>query len=130
MRGKENRSKRKPVRTRYFVSSEPDELSGGECQRIALARALIVKPDALLLDEPLAALDVSSRRSMRNFLKEHLATNQRPAIVVTHDLRDVLALGGTVFVLEQGRIVQQGSAAELSANPASPFVAELFGDSD
>jgi len=101
-------------------------LSGGEQQRVALARALIVDPAILLLDEPLAALDASSRRSMREFLAAHVTSRAKPAIIVTHDARDVLALDAFVLVLEHGRILQRGTAAELRAHPANDFVAELF----
>jgi molybdate transport system ATP-binding protein len=104
----------------------PAALSGGEQQRVALARALIVQPRMLLLDEPLSALDAASRRSIRSLLFARLAERALPAIVVTHDLRDVLALGGKVVVVEQGRIVQQGTSAELAAQPATDFVAEFF----
>ena len=105
----------------------PRRLSGGEQQRVALARALVVEPELVLLDEPLSALDAASRRSMRATLVEHLHTHAGPAVVVTHDLRDVLAFGGTVYVLEEGRIVQHGAPDALRADPATPFVAELFG---
>jgi ABC-type sulfate/molybdate transport systems ATPase subunit len=103
------------------------ELSGGEKQRVALARALAVKPRGLILDEPLSALDVASRKKMRAFVLENLQRAQRPAIIVTHDLRDVLALGGQVAVLEKGKVVQQGSAEALAKNPATEYVEEFFG---
>jgi molybdate transport system ATP-binding protein len=104
----------------------PSQLSGGEKQRVALARALILNPDVLLLDEPLSALDTASRRAMRLFLATHLRERKRPAIVVSHDIKDVLALGGRVAVLENGQIVQRGLPSELAARPATAFVAELF----
>ncbi|HTV23413.1 MAG TPA: ABC transporter ATP-binding protein [Polyangiaceae bacterium] len=104
----------------------PRELSGGEKQRVALARALILEPDVLLLDEPLSALDSASRRTMRSFLAAHLAERERPALVVSHDLKDVIALGGQVAVLENGRIVQRGTARELARAPQTAFIAELF----
>jgi ABC-type sulfate/molybdate transport systems ATPase subunit len=104
----------------------PRSLSGGERQRVALARALVVDPHLLLLDEPLSALDASSRRQMRTFLASHLAERGKPSLIVTHDLRDVLALDANVFVLEAGRVVQRGTAAELAASPKTDFVAELF----
>jgi ABC-type sulfate/molybdate transport systems ATPase subunit len=109
-----------------LASRYPRDLSGGERQRVALARALVSNPMALLLDEPLAALDAASRRESRAFLTRHLDANRLPAIVVTHDVRDVMALGGEVLVIEQGHVVQQGSAPELACSPATPFVAELF----
>jgi molybdate transport system ATP-binding protein len=104
----------------------PHELSGGEKQRVALARALILEPDVLLLDEPLSALDATSRRTMRSFLAAHLQKRARPALVVSHDVKDVLALGGQVAVLENGRVVQRGSSQELARRPSSAFIAELF----
>lgn len=104
----------------------PSDLSGGEKQRVALARALIVEPRLLLLDEPLATLDPGSRRKVRAFLGHHLKQRSVPAILVTHDARDAEALGAELFVLEEGRIVQRGSAAELRARPATAFVAEFF----
>lgn len=104
----------------------PLGLSGGEQQRVALARALIVEPQLLLLDEPLATLDPGSRRSLRDFLATRLASQRRPALVVTHDARDVDALAAAVFVLENGVIVQRGTPSELRADPATAFVAEFF----
>ena len=95
-------------------------------QRVALARALAVDPRMLLLDEPLAALDAGSRRSVRTFVREHLRAREIPALITTHDVRDVCALDCTVYVLEAGRIVQSGSAAELARRPASAFVEEFF----
>jgi len=103
------------------------DLSGGEQQRVALARALVTGPDLLLLDEPLSAMDVAARRSLRALLADHLRTRACPSLVVTHDVRDVVALGAKVYVLEAGRVVQQGSVAELRKAPASDFVAEFVG---
>lgn len=97
-------------------------LSGGERQRVALARALIVEPALLLLDEPLAALDAISRRAVRRFLAERLPAYGRPAVLVTHDVRDVEALDATVCALEGGKVIQRGTLAELRAAPATPFV--------
>jgi len=104
----------------------PDTLSGGEKQRVALARALVVDPKILLLDEPLAALDAAARRRLRTFLGRQLSERQKPALVVTHDVRDVLALDAYVYVVEGGRIVQQGDADALKARRATDFVAEFF----
>lgn len=102
-------------------------LSGGEQQRVALARALITEPDLLLLDEPLAALDATTRRSVRRYLAEHLPQLCGPCVLVTHDVRDVEAIAEGVVVLERGRVVQRGSLDELRAAPASDFVAEFLG---
>lgn len=111
----------------HLASRWPAELSGGEQQRVALARALATEPRLLLLDEPLAALDVAGRRALRSYLARHLADSGTPALVVTHDARDIMALEAEVFVLEGGRIVQRGRPEALAAAPATEFVAELFG---
>lgn len=100
-------------------------LSGGEQQRVALARALVIEPALLLLDEPLAALDATRRRAVRRGLVARLAAVGRPAIWVTHDVRDVAAMDAPVCVLDAGRVVQRGSLAELRAAPANAFVAEF-----
>ncbi|HSR96124.1 MAG TPA: ABC transporter ATP-binding protein [Kofleriaceae bacterium] len=105
----------------------PAALSGGEQQRVALARALAPSPRAILLDEPLAALDVESRGSVRSFLVAELRALHRPFIVITHDRDDVRAFNAPVAVLERGRIVQRADAAALEASPATPFAARLFG---
>ena len=105
----------------------PATLSGGEKQRVALARALLAEPGLLLLDEPLAALDAANRRDIRRFLAGHLATRGTPALVVTHDVRDVHALGApSVYALEGGSVVQNGPPEALAANPATDFVREFF----
>ncbi|AUX22354.1 molybdenum ABC transporter ATPase [Sorangium cellulosum] len=103
----------------------PASLSGGERQRVALARALAARPEALLLDEPLAALDAGARRRVRTFVAEYLRELGMPALVVTHDPADAAAIGGRVAVLEGGRLIQQGSFDELRERPGSPFVAEF-----
>ncbi|KYG06906.1 molybdenum ABC transporter ATP-binding protein [Sorangium cellulosum] len=102
-----------------------EALSGGEKQRVALARALSVGPRALLLDEPLAALDVHSRREVRAFLAGYLEALALPTIVVTHDAADARLLGRRIAVLEAGRVTQAGTWEELAARPASRFVEEL-----
>jgi molybdate transport system ATP-binding protein len=100
-------------------------LSGGEKQKVALARALSVRPRALLLDEPLAALDVHARREVRGFLAGYLARLGLPTIIVTHDAADTRALGRSIAVLEQGRITQSGSWDDLVGSPATAFVREF-----
>jgi ABC-type sulfate/molybdate transport systems ATPase subunit len=107
-----------PVAKRY-----PAGMSGGERQKVALARALAAEPRALLLDEPLAAMDVTARREVRDFLRAYLAQLGLPSVVVTHDPMDARALGDRIVVLEAGRVVQSGNFSELQARPASPFVA-------
>jgi len=108
-----------------FADRRVAELSGGEKQRVALARALAAEPRALLLDEPLAALDVGARREVRAFLGAYLSKLGLPTIIVTHDAADAAVLGRRTAVLEAGRIVQTGDWAEILANPASAFVAEF-----
>jgi molybdate transport system ATP-binding protein len=103
----------------------PATLSGGEAQRIALARALVTEPAALLLDEPFAALDVRTRPAMRELLRAELAALGRPAILVTHDVDDATALAARIAVMEHGRIVQLDTLDALREHPATPFVAEL-----
>ena len=109
-----------------LADRRPRALSGGEQQKVALARALVTAPELLLLDEPLAALDAAARRTLRKVLAEHLGQTPAPAIVITHDVRDVRALQADVVVLEAGKVVQQGSVETLRADPATAFVAEFF----
>jgi molybdate transport system ATP-binding protein len=94
-------------------------------QRVALARALARRPGALLLDEPLAALDVSLRRDVRRFLSERLRAWGIPTVVITHDRADAEALDGQIVVVESGAIVQRGRLAELEAGPRTAFVHQL-----
>jgi molybdate transport system ATP-binding protein len=108
-----------------LADRRPGSLSGGEKQRVALARALSLQPRALLLDEPLAALDVHARREVRQLLAATLQRLALPTLIVTHDPLDARALGARIAVLEAGKITQQGSWAELTARPASHFVAEF-----
>ncbi len=108
-----------------LADRRPATLSGGEKQRSALARALSVKPRALLLDEPLAALDVHSRAEVRAFLAGALRSAALPTVVVTHDPADARQLGDRIVVLEAGQITQAGRWDELTANPASRFVEKL-----
>lgn len=105
-----------------LVARRIEALSGGERQRVALARALCTNPRALLLDEPLAALDVGSRHTVRAFLARWLAGLSIPSIVVTHDAQDARALGGTIVVVEAGRVTQTGSFEQLTEAPATDFV--------
>lgn len=107
----------------------PRELSGGQAQRVALARALAIDPVVLLLDEPLASLDVSAREAVRHdlaaWLSGHAAGPAR--LLVTHDPVDAHALADRVVVLEAGRVTQRGTLAELAAAPRSDYVADLMG---
>ena len=109
----------------HLAERRPHRLSGGEQQRVALARALAAEPRALLLDEPLAALDVAGRRRARQILVQRLRQSPRPTLLVTHDLRDLRAFDPMVLVLEAGRVVQRGDWQALAAAPVNDFVAEL-----
>lgn len=101
---------------------EVQTLSGGQKQRVALARAMAFDPALLLLDEPLAALDVQTRKEVRSWLGEFLKSQKVPAIVVSHSKADLTSLDTEIAVLEQGCIVQRGALLELGANPATAFV--------
>ncbi|MEP7019323.1 MAG: ABC transporter ATP-binding protein [Pseudonocardiales bacterium] len=105
----------------------PGRLSGGQAQRVALARALACEPAALLLDEPLAALDVQTRAEVQGELREHLGGFAGPTLLVTHDPIEALLLATRIVVLEQGRVAQQGTPAEITSRPATPYVARLVG---
>jgi molybdate transport system ATP-binding protein len=99
----------------------PSGLSGGERQRVALARALAMEPCALLLDEPLAALDAPTRVRFREFLAEHLRRLDVPALVVTHEAEDARVLGGEMLVLEGGQVAERGHVEALREAPVSAF---------
>lgn len=110
-----------------LAGRRPRELSGGQAQRVALARALATAPDLLLLDEPLAAVDATARLELRHQLQEHLRAFTGPRVVVTHDVVDAFVLGDRIAVLEQGRLTQVGSAAQIGGSPRSRYVADLVG---
>jgi molybdate transport system ATP-binding protein len=110
-----------------YASSKPAELSGGQRQRVALARALAPHPRLLLLDEPLAALDVTTRADVRRDLKRHLESFDGIRLVVTHDPLEAIALADRLIVMESGHLVQTGTAAEVTEHPRSQYVADLVG---
>ena len=103
----------------------PGALSGGERQKVALARALAAGPRALLLDEPLAALDADTREMTRALLAETLHRLAIPSLVVTHEMRDVVALGGPVVLIEGGHIRSAGALDVFRASPPSEFARHL-----
>jgi molybdate transport system ATP-binding protein len=110
-----------------IADAGPRTLSGGQQQRVALARALATDPRLLLLDEPLAALDVSIRAEVRRDLRRHLREFDGVNLLVTHDPLEAIALADRLIVIEQGRIVQSGTPAEVTERPRSAYVADLVG---
>jgi len=110
-----------------YADARPASLSGGQAQRVALARALATNPRLLLLDEPLAALDVRTRSDVRRDLRGLLAGYPGMRLLVTHDPVDAYALADRVVVLEEGRVAQSGTLAEVTMHPRSRYVADLVG---
>ncbi|GAA3665672.1 ATP-binding cassette domain-containing protein [Yimella sp. RIT 621] len=108
-----------------FVDRRPAQLSGGQAQRVAIARALAARPSLLLLDEPMAALDVAAAPLLRRVLKRVLA--DRSALIVTHDVLDALLLSDRLIVLDHGRIVEDGPTQDVIARPRTPFTARIAG---
>lgn len=105
----------------------PADLSGGQAQRVALARALVIEPSVLLLDEPMAALDVSARSSVRNELVAWLADVSACRLLVSHDPVDAHVLADRVVVLEGGVVTQRGQLSELASAPRTAYIADLVG---
>jgi molybdate transport system ATP-binding protein len=108
-----------------YAERRPAQLSGGQAQRVAVARALAADPRLLLLDEPLAALDVAVASAMRQMLRRVLAG--RAVVLVTHDVLDALLLADRVVVLEAGRVVEDAPTARVLARPSSAFAARIAG---
>lgn len=108
----------------------PSQLSGGQQQRIAMARAIVIEPDVLLLDEPLSALDANLREEMRVELKAIQHRIGVTSIFVTHDQSEALAMSDKIIVMSAGRIEQIGAPEEVYNNPASEFVANFLGASN
>jgi molybdate transport system ATP-binding protein len=107
--------------------TRPRALSGGQAQRVALARALATEPALLLLDEPLAALDASTRVHIRSELDRHLSAYPGHTLLVTHDALDAMVLADHLVIVEQGEVVQQGPPAEVARQPRTDYVARLVG---
>ena len=114
-------------RIAHLASRYPSEISGGESQRAALARTLITDPAALLLDEPLAALDFATKSKIIDDLRQWNQTHRIPILYVTHSREEVFALGEHVLILDAGRIVAQGTPHEVIAAPQQETVAQLIG---
>jgi spermidine/putrescine transport system ATP-binding protein len=110
-----------------YESRKPRQLSGGQQQRVALARALVNRPAALLLDEPLGALDVKLRKQMQLELKRIQHELGTTFVYVTHDQEEALAMSDRIAVMDAGRVEQIGSPREVYEQPATPFVADFIG---
>ncbi|MFF5877720.1 ABC transporter permease [Streptomyces californicus] len=111
----------------HLAHRRTDRLSGGQAQRVALARALAARPRLLLLDEPLAALDQTTRARVRHTLRGHLARFGGVCLIVTHDPVEAVSLADRVLVLEDGRVLQDEPPAEVTRHPRSPWVARMLG---
>ncbi|WKD36167.1 ABC transporter permease [Streptomyces xanthophaeus] len=111
----------------HLADRRPAQLSGGQAQRVALARALAARPRLLLLDEPLAALDQTTRARVRHTLRTHLAGFGGVCLIVTHDPVEAVSLADRVLVLADGRALQQAPPAEVTRYPRSPWVARMLG---
>ena len=104
----------------------PHQLSSGQRQRAGLVRALMLDPPVLLLDEPLGSLDPIARAGLQAHLVALMAELRKTVLVVTHDVREAFVFGATITLLSRGRVVQQGTFADLARRPAEPFVAEFI----
>ncbi len=107
--------------------AKPKALSGGQRQKVALARALATRPQLLLLDEPLAAVDVSARAELRRSLRQVLAQFEGVGVIVTHDPIEAFSLANRIIVMEAGTIIQEGTVGEVASHPRSSWAAELMG---
>src|SRR5690606_18240114 len=110
------------------IGRAPSQLSGGQAQRVSLARALAPRPDVVLLDEPFAALDPMLRTALRAEVAELLRSQNSTALLVTHDQEEALSLADHIAVMMGGRILQWGTPVDVYERPATPWVARFVGD--
>jgi len=115
------------VRISHLLEKMPSQCSGGESQRVALARTLVTNPSTFLLDEPLSSLDAKLRRELRAECDRLHQTLKRTFIYVTHDQEEAMTLADRIVVMRLGEIEQIGSPMEIYSNPVSYFVADFFG---
>lgn len=118
------------VQLEHVANHYPHELSGGQCQRIALARTLAINPKILLLDEPFSALDTKVRRELRRWLTQFHQEIHLTTIFVTHDQEEAMEIADRVVIMNRGVIEQTGSPIEILNNPANDFVYNFLGDSN
>lgn len=111
----------------HLATRRPADLSGGEAQKVSIARALAIDPDMLLLDEPFNGLDVTAAADLRGLVRRQLAAFQGPRILVTHSPLEVMALADRLMVMEDGHVVQYGSPEQVRRRPRSRFVARFIG---
>jgi len=110
-----------------LATRRPHQISGGQAQQVALARALAADPRFLLLDEPLSALDARTRLDVRARLRSHLEQFTGPVLIITHDPLEAMIMADRLLVIENGRVVQQGTPAQVARQPATQYVARLVG---
>jgi osmoprotectant transport system ATP-binding protein len=110
-----------------YRSKYPHQLSGGEQQRIGVARALAADPDLLLMDEPFAALDPVTRGALQGEIRRIQRATKKTVVFVTHDIEEALILASDIAIIERGRLAQWGTPLDLLEHPASAFVAEFVG---
>ncbi len=109
-----------------YRSRFPRELSGGEQQRVGVARAIAAEPHVLLMDEPFGAVDAIARRSLQDEMLRIVRTLQTTVLFVTHDVEEALRLADRIAVMREGKLVQYATPEEMLRAPASPYVAQLF----
>lgn len=110
-----------------LANRKPRDLSGGQAQRVAMARALVTAPDVLLLDEPLSALDATTRVTLRHVLADHLDGFDGPRMLITHDPTEAFLLADRILIIEGGRITQSGTADDIRIRPRTRYAADLAG---
>ncbi|MGH7244754.1 MAG: ABC transporter ATP-binding protein [Phycisphaerales bacterium] len=118
------------VRMSQYAKRKPNQLSGGQQQRIALARALVIRPDVLLLDEPLSNLDAKLRLELRSEIRRICKESGITTVYVTHDQKEALSMADRVAILRSGRVEQLDTPADLYKRPHSRFVAEFLGETN
>jgi sulfate transport system ATP-binding protein len=116
------------VQLQGYGDRYPSQLSGGQRQRVSLARALAVKPDVLLLDEPFSALDAKVRKELRGWLRNLQEQTNVTTVIVTHDQEEAMEVADKIVVINEGRIEQIGTAEDIYDRPASPFVMRFVGE--